>query len=401
MKKVIYLVAVSCFLLVSAFFAVSVMGSTDTVVPGDLVKTQSSPAVYYISQDGKRYSFINNDAFWCWYSNFSSLKVITEEQMQKFTLGGNVPYYPKKRMVKITTDPKVYALDQCRELHWITSEEVAYEIFGEYWQKYIYDLPDSSFGDYTIGYNIDSADDYVSPSCDDNCSIYRIDDLGLCTVTNPNDLTSIDSDWNQYMNDEYNFSLKIPKEMWHNNGSCAWKSDGDNSYRPLSAMVPVKVFSDEANGAVYISHEYYYELDGRTTEDGGSKFSECRKVDNTLALLREEFDSSHYQRGWKIQAEDINNDGELSQYINENYGTGGCTLGEQTLVGDGLYDVSILGDGLDMQESQCYIGGVEIIRYAPEKNKMAAWGIGQDYRFHKADGADAYDEEMIDSFRFR
>ena len=84
MKKVIYLVAVSCFLLVSAFFAVSVMGSTDTVVPGDLVKTQSSPAVYYISQDGKRYSFINNDAFWCWYSNFSSLKVITEEQMQKF-----------------------------------------------------------------------------------------------------------------------------------------------------------------------------------------------------------------------------------------------------------------------------------------------------------------------------
>ncbi|MEY4744266.1 MAG: hypothetical protein RL272_211, partial [Candidatus Parcubacteria bacterium] len=85
---------------------------------GSLVKA-SLPAVYYVGQDGKRYVFPNEKTFKTWYSDFSSVVTITDSELAAMTIGGNVTYKPGTRMVKITTDPKVYAVDHNGMLRWV------------------------------------------------------------------------------------------------------------------------------------------------------------------------------------------------------------------------------------------------------------------------------------------
>lgn len=75
-------------------------------------------------------------------------------------------------------------------------------------------------------------------------------------------------------------------------GSCKWiTDDGDHSYRPEPALVPVEIFED--TNVVYIAPEYYYELSEETCNDGRCYRAECTKVTNTLPLLQDSEDTYH------------------------------------------------------------------------------------------------------------
>ena len=129
-------------------------------VAGDLIKA-STAAVYYLGSDGKRYVFPNEKTFKTWYSNFSSVVTVTDAALAAYPIGGNVTYKPGVKMVKITTDPKVYAVDAAGKLRWIASEAVASALYGATWAQSVEDVPDAFFVNYTTGASVAAAADFV------------------------------------------------------------------------------------------------------------------------------------------------------------------------------------------------------------------------------------------------
>jgi len=116
------------------------------------IKGRTSPAVYFCGADGKRHAFPNQKIHDSWYGgDFAGVVSVSDESLAQVGLGANVKYRPGVRMVKIQTDPKVYAVDANGVLRWVSTEAVAVSLYGANWNQLIDDVPDSFFADYTIG----------------------------------------------------------------------------------------------------------------------------------------------------------------------------------------------------------------------------------------------------------
>lgn len=118
---------------------------------GDLIKMAGLSSVYYLGSDGKRYVFPNTDTYMSWYSDFSGVVTIPASELQSYPLGGNVTMRPGTKLVKITTDPSVYAVEPNGVLRKIQSEAQAAALFGSNWNKRVVDVADAFFTNYTIG----------------------------------------------------------------------------------------------------------------------------------------------------------------------------------------------------------------------------------------------------------
>lgn len=151
-----------------ALFAMPAISHAETAIPtlysglpttNSLIKG-SGPAVYYLSSNGKRYVFPNEKTYLTWYSDFSSVQTISDSELAAISIGGNVTYRPGTRLIKITTDPRVYAVDTNGVLRWIGSEDVAKILYGEQWAKNVDDLSDAFFVNYSIGLSITNTAEY-------------------------------------------------------------------------------------------------------------------------------------------------------------------------------------------------------------------------------------------------
>ena len=83
------------------------------------------------------------------------------DDLYEIPLGGNVLYKPGALLVKIQTDPKVYAVGANGKLKWVKSEAIAKALYGENWNKLIDDVPDSFFTNYEIDEPIESRNNFV------------------------------------------------------------------------------------------------------------------------------------------------------------------------------------------------------------------------------------------------
>ncbi len=143
-------------------FVVSVMFTTvltmsAVVVPevgaasaGDLIKMDGLSSVYYLAADGKRYVFPNEATYFSWYSDFSGVVTIAQSELESYPLGANVTIRPGTVLVKITTDPKVYAVEPNGSLIWVNSESAASTLYGANWAGRVIDVPDAFFTNYTV-----------------------------------------------------------------------------------------------------------------------------------------------------------------------------------------------------------------------------------------------------------
>jgi hypothetical protein len=122
-----------------------------TCTSGTLIRTAASKSVYYCGADGRRYVFPNASTYATWYADFSTVKIISDEALASARLGGNVTYRPGVKLIKITTDPKVYAVAVHGTLRWIASPAVAAKYYGTAWAKSVSDVPDVFFLNYKIG----------------------------------------------------------------------------------------------------------------------------------------------------------------------------------------------------------------------------------------------------------
>ncbi len=161
MKKMF--IGFAIFALVVSLGGAPAAASAATVIPlsqvqsGDLIRGTTYSSVYYMGRDGFRYVFPNDKTYFTWYPDFSTVKWISDADLGKVQIGGNVTYKPGVKMLKINSDPKTYAVDNGGTLRWVTSEEVAVGLYGADWNTKIDDVPDAFFGNYKKGSDLTSA----------------------------------------------------------------------------------------------------------------------------------------------------------------------------------------------------------------------------------------------------
>ncbi|MEI7741729.1 MAG: hypothetical protein WCJ29_04450, partial [bacterium] len=154
----------------AADYSSNINGDKSIATPSDLIPyctsgtliKGSTSAVYYCGANGKRYVFPNAAIFKSWYNDFSGVITLSDVALGGITIGGNVTYRPGKRMVKIQSDPKVYAIAKGGLLRPIADEATARALYGANWNKMIDDVSDAFFVNYTMGVPI-SLSDVVSP----------------------------------------------------------------------------------------------------------------------------------------------------------------------------------------------------------------------------------------------
>lgn len=146
--------------LVALLFTIALPAEAATIpasalAPGDLIRGSSFSAVYYYGKDGMRYVFPNDKTYFTWYTNFNGVKWLSDADLSTIQIGGNVTYKPGVKMLKINSDPKVYALARGGELRAVASEDIAKSLYGNNWNKMIDDVSDGFFSNYHIGSVID------------------------------------------------------------------------------------------------------------------------------------------------------------------------------------------------------------------------------------------------------
>lgn len=139
------------------------------LVAGDLLRGTSNATIYAYASDRRRYLFPNERTYSSWYASFNGIRTLTDAELFAIPIGGNITMRPGTWLVKITTDPKVYAVTRCGTLHWLESESVALALYGPNWNvglpsptpgpgvRRTQDIPDAFFVNYSIGSRISRA----------------------------------------------------------------------------------------------------------------------------------------------------------------------------------------------------------------------------------------------------
>jgi hypothetical protein len=116
-----------------------------------LAKIETSTTVYCLHADGTRSVFPNDATYHAWFADFSGVMTVQTEQLAAYRLTQNVTMKPGT-MIKIQTDPKVYLVSNVGgTLRWIENENRAVELYGEGWAGFVQDVPDTFFINYKVG----------------------------------------------------------------------------------------------------------------------------------------------------------------------------------------------------------------------------------------------------------
>ena len=119
-----------------------------------LIKKDGLSTLYYLGTDGRRYVFPHENVFFSWYKDFSGVVTVSAEELASYPLGGNIVIRPGTKLIKIVSDPSVYAVEPNGVLRKIQSEADAVALYGTNWAKRVVDVADSFFTNYTIGANL-------------------------------------------------------------------------------------------------------------------------------------------------------------------------------------------------------------------------------------------------------
>ena len=178
MKKLLYSLLGLVFLTSALALSPMSVSAAVSLSADTLIKTADSPTVYYYAADGKRYAFPNNKVYASWFIDFSNITVISADDLAQIPLGGVVRYRPGVLLLKISTDPKVYAVGGNGTLRWVQTEQLAKALYGDDWNTLIDDLPVAFFVQYFVGLPILSLSDF-NPSSEVNQTPTISHDRGL------------------------------------------------------------------------------------------------------------------------------------------------------------------------------------------------------------------------------
>ncbi len=178
-KSIIISVMIATVLSMSMLAVPVSVGATASA--GDLIKMDGLSSVYYLGADNKRYVFPNEQTYFSWYGDFSAVVTIPQSELESYSLAANVTIRPGTKLVKITTDPKVYAVESDGTLLHVPDEATAIALYGDNWAQRVIDVPDAFFTNYTVSTETVSATAYPEGSLiktADASAVYYIDATG-------------------------------------------------------------------------------------------------------------------------------------------------------------------------------------------------------------------------------
>jgi|GEM_PF-5813867 len=214
------------------------------------------------------------------------------------------------------------------------------------------------------------------------------------------EITSLNGEWNRYVNRTLGFAIDIPKTMYRYPAECVWEQTGAGTQLVLEGgIVPVAVV--EGSDRVYITSKTNIALSS-SKEDPQDKtqhsYDVCEKKETTLDMLQNSENTSFL---WEIALKTIETEGDLEVLVDSYYGP--CfSVGEIKPVEDKEYfAVQVLGDQKPVEESTCLLRGMYIFLYSPELKNAATWKTGTMVHFSATgQNQDPYDGAMFDSFQF-
>lgn len=127
------------------------------VAAGTLVKRADISSVYFIGADDRRHAFPNDKVFFSYYPDFSEVLTVSAETLADIPLGSNVTMNSGTWLVKIQSEPRVYAVEPSGLLRWISSEQIALSLYGSGWETKIVDIEPTFFVNYQVGSEIITA----------------------------------------------------------------------------------------------------------------------------------------------------------------------------------------------------------------------------------------------------
>ncbi len=121
---------------------------------GQYIKGESWTTVYYI--DGTlRYPFMDTQTFLTYEESFDDVMTVADDVLANYDIGRPMFPNPGVVLVKIQSIEKVYALTDSVTLRWITSEDLAVEMYGSDWAEYVIDVPVTAWGHFTVGEDVE------------------------------------------------------------------------------------------------------------------------------------------------------------------------------------------------------------------------------------------------------
>jgi hypothetical protein len=123
----------------------------DAVAIGDIIHAKEFSTVYYVGADGERHPFPDEKVYFSWFTDFSGVKMVSADVLSDISLGRMVRVRPGTWLIKIQSDPKVYAVEPGGIRRWVKSETVAESLYGDDWNKKIIDVSVAFFSGYPEG----------------------------------------------------------------------------------------------------------------------------------------------------------------------------------------------------------------------------------------------------------
>ncbi len=216
---------------------------------------------------------------------------------------------------------------------------------------------------------------------------------------------------NIYQNAQFDFSIKIPKNVLGTNDCIDPGSTSKNF------MVPLKIFNDVKSNMVFIVPEYYYHADTKwDSVNYTTQVGLCKKIVYSLDLIKKEiapdpesliFGPPRTRTGWGIAIKSVVGDTDLDKFIKDNYGSG-CFVEKKIpwMQQEGVYEIVIKGEdwdkGVSPEISTCQLPmSVLAVLYDSKIGKVMSANLGQEPTFYTdSTNIRVYDKEMIKSFRF-
>lgn len=146
MKKLL-----SCAAIAALLSSVAPVHHAFAAGANDLVKCPDFSSVYYIGDDGNRYVFPNENMYFSWYPDFRSVKTISCDSLAAFPIGERLVYQSGTSLVKIPSDPSVYAVESDGVLREIPDEDTAKKLFGDDWSTRVDDVSEAFWSSFTVG----------------------------------------------------------------------------------------------------------------------------------------------------------------------------------------------------------------------------------------------------------
>ncbi len=116
-----------------------------------LARAESVSTVFCLLPGNIRITFPNLATYLSWYPNFDRIKNVPDASLADFRLVRNVTFRPGT-LVKSQTSPDVYLVtDVFGTMRHIPSEERAIILWGANWASLVRDIPDAFFVNYSIG----------------------------------------------------------------------------------------------------------------------------------------------------------------------------------------------------------------------------------------------------------